>query len=205
MHREEQRAGLLGRGRGRAPLVAQDLVDVGGVAVVVGEREPADVAVALLDLLEAERDLVEVAEDELVARDLDVEVGAAVEDLLLPAHRLGLAHARGDAVDADLVAALLLAAERDQRGDEREQAVARGALGREDPPALGLEVVGVAALVPEVIGLGRRGAVRALAARRPVGEPVGQDRRTLVGVDHQQVEVGGVGGHPPSDWRRPRA
>jgi hypothetical protein len=57
----------------------------------------------------------------------------------------------GDAVDPDRVVALLLAAQTHQRLDQREQAVARGALRRDDPPALQREVVGVAALVPEVV------------------------------------------------------
>jgi hypothetical protein len=204
VHGEEERAGVLAGPGGGASLVAQDLVDVGGVAVVVGEGEAADVAVALLDLLEGERDLVEVAEQKLIARDLDVEVGAGVELFLLPAHGLVLGHARGDAVDLDLVAALLFAAQGDERLDQREQAVALGALRGDDSPALGLEVVGVAALVPEVTGVARGLLAGALLAGGAVGQTFGQHGGAVVGVDHQEVQVGDVGVHLLYDWRARR-
>ena len=184
--REEHRIGL-GRARG-APLPAQDLVDIGGVVLLAVEGEATDITIAGLDLLQAERDLVEVAEDQLIARDLEVEVGPGVELALLPAHRLVLGHLRRHAIDLDRVALLRLTMGQ-QRRDDRQQAVALGAERGDHAPALGLDVVRVAALVPEVTRLaGLRG--RPLAPGRRIVEAFGEHRRVIVGVDHQEVQVG---------------
>jgi hypothetical protein len=80
------------RAHRRAALPLQDLVDVGVVALEVLEREAPDEALRALDLLQLERDLVEVAEEQLIARDLVRLV--AVVDVLTPAQRLLGGHAR---------------------------------------------------------------------------------------------------------------
>jgi hypothetical protein len=183
VHRIEDRPPL-GRWRG-VLLPAQELVHVGLVAGVVGEREPADVAVGGLDLLDRERDLVEIAEHELIARQLDVGVALRAKHLLLPHRGLGLGHRGRHPVDRRRLAALLLATVPDERLDEREQAIAARALGGDDPPALEREIVGVTTLVPQVSGHGLLDLPHAYR----IAAHAFDHGLVIVGMDHQQAQV----------------
>jgi hypothetical protein len=93
-------------------------------------RPPCD-AVDHLHLLEGERDLVEIAEDQLVERQLRFGDPLVEIDVAMPPRRLGGFHLGGHAIDPDLVATLLLPAPVDEGPDQRFELLAGFALGHD--------------------------------------------------------------------------
>jgi hypothetical protein len=183
-----------GAGAGeRGALPAGELVGVGLVGLVgvcaAGEGiegEATGEGVAAHHLLKGQAHAVEIAQDELVAGEVAGVGRARLKHGLAPEVGLGLGEADGHKEGLGAVAGLLGAA-LDEGLDGGDHRPALGVVGGEDRPALQVEGVGVAALVPEVLGLaglgrglGTRG-VRAADAFR-------QGRGVVVGVGQKEVQ-----------------
>src|SRR5262249_35277768 len=91
--------------------------------------------------------LVQVAEDEIIERDIIGAAYTVVDDLYLPRCRLGQRRrdARLDREDLDLTTALLAATHVHERLDELQDAPPFVPFGHDDAPALAREVVRVCA------------------------------------------------------------
>lgn len=186
VHGKKDGAGL---GDGARPLLpAQDLFNVRLIALIVGKGQPPDVIVRRLDLLNSQRHLIQIAEDQLVARQVVGGVLAGVKVLLLPLQRLDHVELGGGRIDLDLPPALRRRARSYKRRNQRKEALPRGALGNDHPPALALQIVLIGGIIPQVA----RGAPifrLVLGLRRAIGKPGGQDRPAVIGVHHQQIEL----------------
>jgi hypothetical protein len=172
-------------------LPRQQLGDVRLVAAIVGKREPADDAVEHLDLLERERHLIEIAEDELVEGDLGVRQRLVEEDLAVPAERGFSVHARRHAIDPDVVPSLLGPAQGDERLYQRLEPPAGVALGHDQRPALRREVVGITSAVEQLFGR-RQAHRRGSLSQRLAREPAGERRLMVVGVRQQELDRGQI-------------
>ena len=175
----------------RPSLPTEDLINIGLVALRIGEGETTDKALRRLHVLELDRHLVEVAEEELIARD-QIWVFVVV-DVLTPALRLLEGHPRGDAIDPDRPAEL--GAGVDQRLDPGDQPISVLAFRGDHGPPLGGDIVAGSAEIVE------RETARLLRLALPlitcgvVGEAPVEHRRMLVGVGQKEVKIGVVVAH----------
>ncbi len=183
VHAVEERVGLA-TSRRTAPLPAQHLVDVGLVPLRIRERQAPDKALRSLNVLELERHLVEIPEEELIAGD---EVGVVVVvDVLTPALRLLEGHPRRDSVDPEGPAEVCAGV--DQRLDPGDEAVAVLALGSDHRPPLSGDVVARGAEIVEGEPSGHLALVLIpFVAGGVVRQARVEHRRVLVGVGEEEV------------------